>query len=172
MSDNMSDDSAGEYPSPSPKKRRISPPPLSDQAEERVEAFTNVPSRIKRKTSIARFAPGPAETSAAEPESGLEPGSVPGPAKRILAPTDPNTTFESLGVKPWLVQSLTNMAIARPTGIQKGCIPQILKGRDCIGWSRTGSGKTVAFAAPILQHLAESPSAIFAVVLTPTRYVG
>jgi len=61
------------------------------------------------------------------------------------------------------------MAIRRPTGIQKLCIPEILKGRDCIGGSRTGSGKTVAFAVPILQKWAEDPFGIFALVLTPTR---
>ncbi|RAL62269.1 hypothetical protein DID88_004836 [Monilinia fructigena] len=79
------------------------------------------------------------------------------------------TTFAALGVKPWLVGSLGAMAIKRPTGIQKGCIPEILKGRDCIGGSRTGSGKTVAFAVPILQKWAEDPFGIFALVLTPTR---
>ena len=88
----------------------------------------------------------------------------------ILAPTDPQTTFSALNVKPWLVGSLGAMAIKRPTGIQKGCIPEILKGRDCIGGSRTGSGKTVAFAVPILQKWAEDPFGIFALVLTPTRY--
>lgn len=91
------------------------------------------------------------------------------PQNPILAPTDPNTSFSGLNVRPWLVQSLSNMAIKRPTGIQKGCIPEILKGRDCIGGSRTGSGKTVAFAVPILQKWSEDPSAIFGVVLTPTR---
>ncbi|PHH50622.1 ATP-dependent RNA helicase DBP8 [Ceratocystis fimbriata CBS 114723] len=90
-------------------------------------------------------------------------------ANPILAPTDPNLTFGSLEVRPWLVQSLANMAIKRPTGIQKGCIPEILKGRDCIGGSRTGSGKTVAFAVPMLQKWSEDPSSIFGVVLTPTR---
>jgi ATP-dependent RNA helicase DDX49/DBP8 len=89
----------------------------------------------------------------------------------ILAPIDPQTSFASLGVKPWLVGALGAMAIKRPTGIQKGCIPEILKGRDCIGGSRTGSGKTVAFAVPILQKWAEDPFGIFALVLTPTRYV-
>ncbi|KAI9692311.1 MAG: putative RNA helicase [Bathelium mastoideum] len=79
------------------------------------------------------------------------------------------TTFASIGVAPWLVASLSAMAIKRPTGIQKGCIPEILKGRDCIGGSRTGSGKTVAFAVPILQKWAEDPVGIFAVILTPTR---
>lgn len=88
----------------------------------------------------------------------------------ILAPKDLLTTFQSLNVKPWLVASLNSMAIRRPTGIQKGCIPEILKGRDCIGGSRTGSGKTVAFAVPILQKWAEDPTGIFAVILTPTRY--
>ena len=97
-----------------------------------------------------------------------KPSSAPA-QKPITAPTDPNTTFASLNVRPWLCQSLENMAIKRPTGIQKGCIPEILKGRDCIGGSRTGSGKTVAFAVPILQQWAQDPSAIFGVVLTPTR---
>jgi ATP-dependent RNA helicase DDX49/DBP8 len=82
------------------------------------------------------------------------------------------TTFADLNVQPWLVASLSSMAITRPTGIQKGCIPEILSGRDCIGGSRTGSGKTVAFAVPILQKWAEDPFGIFAVVLTPTRCVS
>jgi ATP-dependent RNA helicase DDX49/DBP8 len=71
------------------------------------------------------------------------------------------TSFASLDVKPWLVASLANMAITRPTGIQKGCIPEILKGRDCIGGSRTGSGKTVAFAVPMLQKWAEDRKVTF-----------
>ena len=77
--------------------------------------------------------------------------------------------FSALKVAPWLVGSLSAMAIQKPTGIQAGCIPEILTGRDCIGGSRTGSGKTVAFAVPILQKWAEDPVGIYAVVLTPTR---
>ncbi|TID24382.1 ATP-dependent RNA helicase-like protein dbp8 [Venturia nashicola] len=79
------------------------------------------------------------------------------------------TDFANINVHPWLVKSLANMAIIKPTKIQARCIPEILKGRDCIGGSRTGSGKTVAFAVPILQKWAEDPVGIFAVVLTPTR---
>ncbi|KAF2107419.1 hypothetical protein BDV96DRAFT_506222 [Lophiotrema nucula] len=78
------------------------------------------------------------------------------------------STFADL-VSPWLVASLAAMEIKRPTGIQKACIPEILKGRDCIGGSKTGTGKTVAFLAPILQKFSEDPSGIFAVVITPTR---
>lgn len=61
------------------------------------------------------------------------------------------------------------MAITRPTGIQKGCIPAILKGKDVIGGSKTGSGKTVAFSVPMLQKWAQDPVGIFALILTPTR---
>lgn len=76
------------------------------------------------------------------------------------------TSFASINVAPWLVSSLSSMEIKKPTGIQKACIPEILKGRDCIGGSRTGTGKTVAFAVPILQKWAEDPCGIFAVIIT------
>ena len=82
---------------------------------------------------------------------------------------DANSSFATLEVSPWLIASLAAMEILRPTAIQKGCIPKILAGRDVIGGSRTGSGKTVAFAVPILQKWAEDPMGVFALVLTPTR---
>lgn len=82
---------------------------------------------------------------------------------------DADASFASLDVAPWLIASLAAMEIKRPTAIQKGCIPKILEGRDVIGGSRTGSGKTVAFAVPVMQLWAEDPVGIFALVLTPTR---
>jgi ATP-dependent RNA helicase DDX49/DBP8 len=129
------------------RKRRKVSPPFDD--EPRIH-ITSAPSRIKSKI----------QNNAVKKQVNI--GAV-------LAPVDPDTTFASLGVRPWLVGALGSMAIKRPTGIQKGCIPEILAGRDCIGGSRTGSGKTVAFAVPILQKWAEDPFGIFALVLTPTR---
>ena len=82
---------------------------------------------------------------------------------------DAKSSFATLDVAPWLIASLSSMAIQRPTAIQKACIPEILAGKDVIGGSKTGSGKTMAFAVPILQKWAEDPSAIYAVILTPTR---
>lgn len=76
------------------------------------------------------------------------------------------TSFASINVAPWLIASLAAMEIKKPTGIQKECIPEILKGRDCIGGSRTGTGKTVAFSVPILQKWSEDPSGIFALMIT------
>jgi ATP-dependent RNA helicase DDX49/DBP8 len=126
---------------------------------EKAIASIQVPSRIQAPSRVKK-----AVTQASATTSKTVP-----PQNPILAPVDNDSTFAALQVRPWLVQSLANMAIKRPTGIQKGCIPEILKGRDCIGGSRTGSGKTVAFAVPILQKWAEDPTAIFGVVLTPTR---
>ena len=61
------------------------------------------------------------------------------------------------------------MGFARPFDIQRACIPAILAGRDVLGCAETGSGKTAAFALPILHHLSQDPYGVFAIVLTPTR---
>jgi len=57
----------------------------------------------------------------------------------------------------------------RPTKIQAEAIPLALKGRDVIGLAETGSGKTAAFALPIIQDLLKRPQRYFALVMTPTR---
>lgn len=59
--------------------------------------------------------------------------------------------------------------LTSPTNIQRICIPKILSGLDCIGCAKTGSGKTLTFALPILQKLCEDPFGIFALIITPTR---
>jgi ATP-dependent RNA helicase DDX49/DBP8 len=61
------------------------------------------------------------------------------------------------------------IGVDKPTPVQTNCIPAILEGRDCIGCDRTGSGKTFAFALPIVQTLSKDPYGIYALVLTPTR---
>ena len=62
-----------------------------------------------------------------------------------------------------------SLGIVKPTEVQQGCIPAILAGKDVLGTAHTGSGKTAAFALPILQKLAADPFGVFALVLTPTR---
>ncbi|KAL5529960.1 DBP8 [Sanghuangporus sanghuang] len=61
------------------------------------------------------------------------------------------------------------MSIRTPTEVQAACIPHLLAGKDCVGNAKTGSGKTIAFALPILQKLSVDPYGIYALVLTPTR---
>jgi ATP-dependent RNA helicase DDX49/DBP8 len=88
------------------------------------------------------------------------------PSAPDTSSSNEGNSFPSLGVVPWLSASLASMEIKKPTGIQKACIPEILKGRDCIGGSRTGTGKTVAFTVPILQKWGEDPCGIYALMLT------
>jgi len=78
-------------------------------------------------------------------------------------------TFPDLGLCDWLCQSTAYMGFKKPTEIQKACIPAILQGRDVLACAETGSGKTAAFALPILQKLSEDPYGVYALILTPTR---
>ncbi|GAA5973702.1 hypothetical protein JCM11641_005088 [Rhodosporidiobolus odoratus] len=94
---------------------------------------------------------------------------IPAASTSTLEPPPTRSTWESLGVEPFLINALKAMAIRTPTGVQAACIPPILQGADCIGSAQTGSGKTIAFALPILQALARDPYGFFAIVLTPTR---
>lgn len=78
--------------------------------------------------------------------------------------------FAALGLDPWLVNTLTALSMSTPTAVQSACIPAALHPRtDIIGVAQTGSGKTAAFALPILNTLNKDPWGPFAVVLTPTR---
>ncbi|KAF8411278.1 hypothetical protein HHK36_003825 [Tetracentron sinense] len=78
-------------------------------------------------------------------------------------------TFESLGLCEQLVEACDSLGWKNPSKIQVEAIPHALQGKDLIGLAQTGSGKTGAFALPILQALLESPQAFFACVLSPTR---
>lgn len=80
-------------------------------------------------------------------------------------------SFRALGVSEWLDRVCRSLGMTQPTQVQAGCIPAILAGRNAIGTAHTGSGKTAAFALPILQLLAADPFGVFALVLTPTRYL-
>jgi ATP-dependent RNA helicase RhlE len=81
--------------------------------------------------------------------------------------------FSSLGLSPALLRALSARAYTTPTPIQAAAIPAVLQGRDVLGSAQTGSGKTVAFALPLLQQLAqapgEKPRRARALVLVPTR---
>jgi ATP-dependent RNA helicase DDX49/DBP8 len=142
-----SDENNDDLPEPSRKRRKLSPPredlnkPISTRDE-------HTRSRIKKSIN------GELQKSS----GGLL-------TQQVVA----QSSFSSLGISPWIVASLAAMQITRPTPIQIESIPPILAGQDCIGGSKTGSGKTVAFSVPILQKWAEDPVGIFALILTPTR---
>ncbi len=80
--------------------------------------------------------------------------------------------FAALGVEPALVSALAALGYEEPTGIQREAIPPLLEGRDLLGQAATGTGKTAAFALPILQRVVTGnpePNRPRALVLVPTR---
>ncbi len=86
-----------------------------------------------------------------------------------VAPSPP--TFATLGLRPELVAALATLGYEEPTPIQSASIPPVLAGRDLLGQAATGTGKTAAFALPILHRLeagkrSDDPMAL---VLVPTR---
>lgn len=81
----------------------------------------------------------------------------------------PTPTFKSLGLIDPLLEALEQLNYKSPTDIQAEALPHALEGRDIIGVASTGSGKTAAFALPILQQLWQEPKSLYACVLAPTR---
>jgi ATP-dependent RNA helicase DeaD len=78
-------------------------------------------------------------------------------------------TFESLGVSAPVLQALAEIGYEAPTPIQEKTIPPMLAGRDLIGQAQTGTGKTAAFAIPILETIDPALPEVQALVLAPTR---
>ena len=85
--------------------------------------------------------------------------------------TAQNEGFAALGLDPRIVEALTALGYEEPTPIQQQSITPLIDGRDLLGQAATGTGKTAAFALPILQRFIDegSQAGPIAVVLVPTR---
>lgn len=114
-------------------------------------------AEVESAESTEAEAEGDAEDSAAEPE---------------------DVRFADLGLAPEVMAAIAHEGFEQPTPIQERAIPVVLSGRDMIGQAQTGTGKTAAFALPILSRLVTGHKrtkydsrerAIFALVLEPTR---
>ncbi|MCL5016614.1 MAG: DEAD/DEAH box helicase [Candidatus Parvarchaeota archaeon] len=77
--------------------------------------------------------------------------------------------FSAMPLKKELVDSLKNIGFLSPTDVQTEAIPVILSGKDAAVRAKTGTGKTGAFAIPIIQKLLENPKPMSTIVLVPTR---
>jgi len=77
--------------------------------------------------------------------------------------------FSELGLPEPLLQSVTDAGYETPSPIQTACIPLLLEGRDLVGQAQTGTGKTAAFALPLLARVRLEERAPQLLVLTPTR---
>ena len=81
-------------------------------------------------------------------------------------------SFSSLGLAPSLLDAIGAVGYSEPTAIQRAAIPAALRGEDVLGAAQTGSGKTAAFALPLLQALFDNrngPRQLHGLILVPTR---
>ncbi len=116
------------------------------------------------------MSPSDVPADAPAPESAAEPAAQPAtePATPAAeARTEP--TFSDLGLSDQVLKALRDVGYETPSAIQAATIPTLLDGRDVVGLAQTGTGKTAAFALPILSRLDVSQKTPQALVLAPTR---
>jgi ATP-dependent RNA helicase DeaD len=79
--------------------------------------------------------------------------------------------FAELGLASGLCRTLSGLGYEEPTPIQRAAVPPLIAGRDLVGQAATGTGKTAAFALPVLQRILgrTGPAAVLALILVPTR---
>jgi ATP-dependent RNA helicase DeaD len=82
---------------------------------------------------------------------------------------DDTTTFADLQIHPSVLQALSDVGYESPSAIQAATIPALMAGSDVVGLAQTGTGKTAAFAVPILSKIDTASKATQALVLAPTR---
>ena len=78
-------------------------------------------------------------------------------------------SFEKMKLEKWIKKVIDYLSYKEPTEVQKYVIPQILKNKNVIAISKTGTGKTASFCLPILSELSKDPFGLYAIILEPTR---
>jgi len=87
----------------------------------------------------------------------------------MTIPAAPPNTFAELQIHPAVLQAVTDVGYESPSAIQAATIPALLAGSDVVGLAQTGTGKTAAFAIPVLSRIDTTASRTQALVLAPTR---
>ncbi|KLO45192.1 cold-shock protein [Mycobacterium nebraskense] len=85
------------------------------------------------------------------------------------SPEAASTTFADLQIHPSVLRAIADVGYESPTGIQAATIPALMAGSDVVGLAQTGTGKTAAFAIPILSKIDIASKVTQALVLAPTR---
>lgn len=171
----FSDDETEEKPSGAPADDKAKEP--SSSKEQNGNKQADKKGREKQKEKKERKA----KESKVQDDRSIEPGlSFAALGEQEEDDGVDVSAWDSLGLSPELLTSISKLKFSIPTPVQKACIPSILEGHDVVGKASTGSGKTLAFAIPILEHYLEQkrerskrPSKAgsfpLALILSPTR---
>ncbi len=120
--------------------------------------------RLKKKAEAKAKYEASLEEIAAEEGATAEEGGAAGEQSNVVV-----NGFRTLGLSDALFKSIENAGYTTPTPIQAQAIPLLLEGRDVLGQAQTGTGKTAAFALPLLDRIDRSKNRPQVLVLTPTR---
>ncbi|KAK2626978.1 hypothetical protein QTJ16_004153 [Diplocarpon rosae] len=147
------------------KKRKVDenvPSAISKERKKPKKVETVEDVGLETAEALASSDAAPESIASREPEEKL---AQTGKEVIVEAPK----TFKDLGITDELCDACTALGYKAPTPIQVESIPLALQDRDLIALAETGSGKTAAFALPILQALLEKPQPFFGLVIAPTR---
>ncbi|MDX2065779.1 MAG: DEAD/DEAH box helicase [Fimbriimonadaceae bacterium] len=148
---------------PTPESNEVRPP------REPANEFT--PPKTARKPKYG--AEGPTHDKPAREKPARKPkpefAEIPTETPAVAAEPEPMPTFAELGLKEEIVRAIRDMGYESPTPIQARAIPVLLRGGDLIGQAQTGTGKTAAFALPIIERVIPELREIQALILAPTR---
>ena len=136
-----------------------------------------MPKKKEAEDHLSSVEKQPTESSSIinENASGIESHSEDVSTNEILkesiehAEESESNGFEIFGFTQELLQTLQEKGYKEPTPIQKAAIPELMLGRDLVGQAQTGTGKTAAFALPIIERLNKTAGPPQVLVLTPTR---
>ncbi|WP_320677064.1 DEAD/DEAH box helicase [Prochlorococcus sp. MIT 1300] len=128
-----------------------------------VESFESTPS------DQGKTQPQPSKSKSIEKVDGQNTDSIPGEATEDDSVESNSSGFEGFGFSPQLLKTLEKKGYKEPSPIQAAAFPELMLGRDLVGQAQTGTGKTAAFALPLLERLQESGKFPQILVLAPTR---
>lgn len=175
---NVEQPAAAEQPSAKAAPETQATPESEPEVASAAEVPTTTAEEDAEAEPVAEDAAEPSAEDAAEPgaEETAEAELAEAGAEEAAEPA--GVRFADLGLAPEVMEAVVHEGFEQPTPIQERAIPVVLSGRDMIGQAQTGTGKTAAFALPILSRLVSGHKrtkydsrerAIFALVLEPTR---
>ena len=155
------------HPETKPAHKSVRPAPKGSEPRHERPDRHGSGHQSHRPAAAAPRPAHPAPRPAAAPKPAHAPRAA-HPPKPLPEVPKMDTAFTALGLNDRLAYAVQEMGYETPTPIQTQAIPAVLANRDVIGSAQTGTGKTAAFALPILQHL-ERHGAMRVLILEPTR---
>ena len=123
---------------------------------------------IENEDNVLKLDDEPSAEPAAESAENAEAAEA-AEAEKPAEPAKPENGFEALGLPDRVIEAVKRVGFEQPSPIQAQTIPLLMKGRDVVGLAQTGTGKTAAFALPVLSQIDPNKRYPQALVLAPTR---